>query len=101
MVDSRASSLPSIVSTLAERLDCSSSSPVIVEKFVETLIPLDADGEVMKTNDGLEISLALTNPEESLQVRDNHSNSRASDLNPRVKRELKSTSNLRVTTQLY
>ena len=50
MIDSRASSLPSTMSTLAERLDYS-SSPVIVGKFAKALIPLDADGEAKKTSD--------------------------------------------------
>jgi len=36
--------------TLVERLGGSSSSPAIVEKFAEVLIPLDTDGESMKTN---------------------------------------------------
>ena len=33
---------PSTAPTLAVRMDCSSSSPVIVGKFAEALIPLDA-----------------------------------------------------------
>jgi len=43
MVDSIVLSLPSTASTLAERLYDSLLSPAIVEKFVETLIPLDAE----------------------------------------------------------
>ena len=51
MIDSRAPHLPSTVSTLGERLDCSSSSQAIVGKFAEALILLDADEEAKKTGD--------------------------------------------------
>jgi len=37
--------------TLMERLDCSSSSLVIIGAFVDALIPLDADGEAKKMSE--------------------------------------------------
>ena len=51
MVDSRVPSLPSTTSTLAERLDCSSSSSAIVGKFAEVFIPLNAEEEAKETSD--------------------------------------------------
>jgi len=52
---------PSIESTLMERLGGSSSSPVIVRKFIEALIPIDA-GNRKDERCRLDLILAITNP---------------------------------------
>ena len=52
--------LPSILPIFIERLDCSSSSPVIVEVFAETLKPVDEGwGSEKDDRRGLDLILAL------------------------------------------
>ena len=67
-IDSRVLSLPSKVSILVNMFGCSSSFLVIVGAFAEALIPLDARKE-SEENDrhGLDLVLALMNPEEAFK----------------------------------